>query len=439
MPPKSVLSRMCAKCSVAVRGAVTCVKCSRSYHSSCILLIPGTSVKSNGSVVCCDDVARGCEQCSVRDREMLELRARLSIINERDLDRSLAGLESAVGEEAMSERLQLEMAEMRRYLREMHSELARGISELVDAFRELRADVGMLVSHRPVDVSDVLSDADRRDASMVVDTVVEDSDEPVSSRRVAIFSDGHGGGCASVLSDILGCTYDVSGNVLRTAVLDDVVRDVKSLTRDYTKQDFVVLMCGTNDVRRDCSISTSTGSDLCDVASQTNLIILSVPFHEKDLIFNRRAFKFNCALYNLMGAERISNYVECNSLLTGKNTTRQHTRLTRNDKRKIMNYVSKVITNLIVNVNCIHNNLIYIDTVDVDTADLDISIMNVDTCKTNVAELLLNTNIDTVELDRDPADLTVDTVDVAVLDGTVESISDSSSFLLSVTADSPSS
>ena len=377
MPPKSSLANKCVKCSVVVRGAVACAKCGSNYHPACFLGIPGAGVRMDGTVVCCEGRPDVCCQCSVRDDEIVKLKLRLAAVNERCLEKSIAEMEITTVEEAASDCLQREIVEMREYLSGMHSELSVDINELKSALLDLRTALDVHV-RRGVDVPQDRDDSGRRGAAVRCGAALASGDVAVGRRRrVLLVADGHGVRCAPLLSGFLGCMFEVCGVVKPDAGLDDVVKDVKSLTRDFDERDFVVVFGGASDVRRDCQLSSNAKDNMYDVSCRTNLVLLSVPFCGGDTAFNGRAFQFNCELYNFTDAEKIANYVECNSLLCGGNINKQGKQITISNKRILMRYISDLITSYItktvtdVDMNCIRQNLIYIQTSD-DTFNLSL-------------------------------------------------------------------
>lgn len=88
-PRSNVVSDMsCRKCSKEVKIFISCGKCDSKYHPSCVLKICGTFVNSEGVVICCEN-RKDCK-CEVKDREIEELKLRISGINESLFEKSLA-------------------------------------------------------------------------------------------------------------------------------------------------------------------------------------------------------------------------------------------------------------------------------------------------------------------------------------------------------------
>lgn len=77
----NIAETTCYKCNKEVKNFVTCSKCSKSYHPSCILKIGGLYVRLEGQIVCCEDLTSKKCQCQDKDLEIQKLKIRLADLN----------------------------------------------------------------------------------------------------------------------------------------------------------------------------------------------------------------------------------------------------------------------------------------------------------------------------------------------------------------------
>ena len=246
--PKQSLTANCKKCTLTLRNPVICIDCESSYHPTCLLSLPGVFVDVSGRMHCCSGGAFDCVSCSRKDDEIVQLRGRLSLINEKNLDSSLVEI-------TMTQEADSQLGEALRCLELFRVELLARFSRLQSDFSELKDiahDVHAKISTVPEPCCEDLAHRVRSAADEIngLDNGFAASSTVGMPRRprVLILADEHGRDCSSVLRGLLGGHYDVSGCVKPGAGMDGVTCGVAELVRDYGKCDFVVVMAGTNDI-----------------------------------------------------------------------------------------------------------------------------------------------------------------------------------------------
>lgn len=98
-------------------------------------------------------------------------------------------------------------------------------------------------------------------------------------KRVLLLADSHGRHCAAKLGDTLGAEYEVSSVVKPGAKLQDVVCCADKLTSDFTVDDTVIILGGTNDMlsTTDQTLEHTVQSTV-SLSRHTKLIINPVPY-----------------------------------------------------------------------------------------------------------------------------------------------------------------
>ena len=197
-------------------------------------------------------------------------------------------------------------------------ELADGGEELVDEedlTRTTEADGGCCKQHLTDDDALVASTA-RGDIDIIEDVPgvgaplcrsekclprvpKVTSDHPPRRRpRVLLLSDDQGRFMATKMCGVFGNSHGVQSIFKPNATIVDVLADAPSLTKDFDKKDYVILMAGTNNIIRRQTINHTYFSRILNAMKHTNMIVLTVPYQTIDTNVNHRIFKFNSSLYN---------------------------------------------------------------------------------------------------------------------------------------------
>lgn len=92
------------------------------------------------------------------------------------------------------------------------------------------------------------------------------------------------------------------------ALLCQIIENIESLTKNYTLQDFVIIIGGANDIK---NRRTPLFRSICNklkMCSHTNILFVSVPYVEKNQNINRHIYKFNTKLSDFL--HKFNNYTE---------------------------------------------------------------------------------------------------------------------------------
>lgn len=126
----------------------------------------------------------------------------------------------------------------------------------------------------------------------------------LKKKKVLLLGSSHGRGVGQLLQDRLGSGYQVTSFFKPSASLDQVVEDVGSLCRDFTKEDAVVIVGGAgNSIDRDPDYSIE--SDLVKIVSatrHTDVRLVSVLGRHDRPHLNSSVGRVNLELERLLGA-----------------------------------------------------------------------------------------------------------------------------------------
>lgn len=160
--------------------------------------------------------------------------------------------------------------------------------------------------------TDLLKDSTGRPLRQGVETVVR------NFSRVLILCDENGRDLHTLLKEKLktcGARFMVETLIKPGASFDRVTEDIKSLTKDYCSMDYVIVVAGSNDFKRNKYPSFRLLVDKVRHCSHTNMVLLSVPYFSKRL--NSRIHRYNTRLNELVYrlsqcTEGFVEYVELN-------------------------------------------------------------------------------------------------------------------------------
>ena len=201
--------------------------------------------------------------------------------------------------------------------------------------------------------------------------------------RILLLSDDLGRFMAAEVSRILGDSYDVQSIFKPGACFSNVIADAPSLTQSFNTNDFVFLMAGSNNILRRQRFSNIFFNRLLSKMTNTNIILLTVPYQSVKMNVNDRIFKFNTALYNYCMTSELREtgnlfYCDVNYCISHKNhTASANIQLSRREKERLSVNLGKLVhsmralnpplediisqKNVVLNNNLINSNLIYID------------------------------------------------------------------------------
>ena len=115
-------------------------------------------------------------------------------------------------------------------------------------------------------------------------------------RKVLIVGDAQCRGAAELLNDYNKVNFRIETLLKPNAVLEAVVGGLAQLTRDFCKDDFMVVFAGTHDVLRGNDLDVGLIRDLKTSLDHTNVCVVTVPKLNIKPTYNMYVDKFNSKL-----------------------------------------------------------------------------------------------------------------------------------------------
>lgn len=103
--------------------------------------------------------------------------------------------------------------------------------------------------------------------------------------------------------------YDVFSVKKPGALLSQIMESMATLTKDFTFEDYVIIMGGKNDIAKYRTPSFRLICNKLKTCTHTNILFTSVPFcHKSDASKNSHIYKYNVKLNDFL--TKFNNYVE---------------------------------------------------------------------------------------------------------------------------------
>lgn len=169
--------------------------------------------------------------------------------------------------------------------------------------------------------------------------------------QLLILSDSHGRNLYNNIMTVWpNCTFNVSCIFKPNAGLSGVVNDLKALTESFTKEDYVVVIGGTNDVVHEGRQLIKTFQCILDRTSHTNVIMAGLPYRHDIPGWNNKISLINLELEKLVHYKSDATFLAINDLPRHMYT---HHGLHFNRSGKIK--ISQMIKQLLQGKSCIAN------------------------------------------------------------------------------------
>lgn len=163
--------------------------------------------------------------------------------------------------------------------------------------------------------------------------------------KILLLSDSQGRYCAPILKKMFDEDfYNPLAIFKPNADFDNIVSDVETLTKDFDKNDYVIILGGSNNALNGTSVSNNFVERLKNTSKKTNLIIYLTPFWQTNITFNKAILENNFQLISALRNE--VKIINSETHLTRQNFTRHGLHLNYTGKIKLLteakNYIIKV-------------------------------------------------------------------------------------------------
>lgn len=166
-----------------------------------------------------------------------------------------------------------------------------------------------------------------------------------SKSKFLILADSHGRNSVHFIQRELSDKYDVQCIFKPNASFENVINDLKSLTRKFTKNDVVVIIAGSNDAIKGATIDSAILNETINNCKNTNLIIVTIPYWENRPVLNRFSYNINLALYNKLRNNHDVKLIDINAIVKSSDFTLHGLHLNKRGKFKL----SKVLIETVIN------------------------------------------------------------------------------------------
>lgn len=150
--------------------------------------------------------------------------------------------------------------------------------------------------------------------------------------RTLLLADSHGRELTHILQDHFGSSMQATAMLKPGAGLQNITRDIQKLTQNFTKNDVVILIGGTNDEL--VNFNFTVIDHLINSTMHTNVLLASVPYRYDDRNRNYSIYQFNKRLMERIAPVDHIHYIDINYNMTRAEYTRHG--LHFNNKGKIL-------------------------------------------------------------------------------------------------------
>lgn len=165
------------------------------------------------------------------------------------------------------------------------------------------------------------------------------------NRRITLLSDSHGRNLGPIIKNTFTDNLTRIDSIFKpNATFSQVVDNVNKLTTDFTKNDAVVIMAGTND--SNLAFFETSVKNIMEICAKTNLFLCTIPYRYDKPILNNLIFEMNKLLYDLSS---IYNFkvIDLNIFLKPADYTKYGLHLNICGKYKIGDVIAQFLNNLL--------------------------------------------------------------------------------------------
>lgn len=178
--------------------------------------------------------------------------------------------------------------------------------------------------------------------NLLADPILNCSKSAKRTSRILLLGDSQARGSVSILKSLLS-SYQIMSIFKPNAKIEAVLEDMSKLTSDFTKEDYVIILAGSNNALKGSKVDMNFIKNWKPVLEKTNIILLSVPYWHGRQILNKFIFDINCHLYDMIKGFPLAKFVDINKIVSETDYTRHGLHLNGRGKRKIYSYVANLI------------------------------------------------------------------------------------------------
>lgn len=166
-----------------------------------------------------------------------------------------------------------------------------------------------------------------------------------SKKKVSIVSDSHGRHIRETLTELLGNDYFVDSYIKPGATLDVVLQDVRSVTKNYNKNDFLIIFGGNNDIGSESqSQIVELTKRITSELTHVNVLHTTLFYRYDKPELNNCIFEINKDVCRVVDGS-LAQIIDVNKFLSRDLFTRHGLHLLRKGKKRICQQMAFCIKN----------------------------------------------------------------------------------------------
>lgn len=190
-----------------------------------------------------------------------------------------------------------------------------------------------------------------------VSPVITQKMVPNIKTNVLILGDSHARGIGPLFTNNSESDkFNILSIFKPNAKVKDVTSEIKSLTKDFNFNDYIIIMAGTNDILCNQNLGDifKLFLYLKNVVNYTNVIVSAVPYNMKILNLNLSIFKLNKFLYNICEKNFNFYFFDTNLVISNSFYSPDKTHINITGKKIIVSNLIRLIKHNIdsQNINC---------------------------------------------------------------------------------------
>lgn len=163
------------------------------------------------------------------------------------------------------------------------------------------------------------------------------------NKKVLILGDSHGRDLAITLRTQLADIYDIKCIFKPNALFTEVISDYKRLTQGFNKNDFVILIAGSNDAIKKGYLDKNKVLDTFKNLCNTNVVITTIPYWRNRIVLNNIIHNINRNLSSAAVDGNIFKYLDINAILQQNHFTRHGLHLNKFGKKFLCKKLAGVL------------------------------------------------------------------------------------------------
>lgn len=137
---------------------------------------------------------------------------------------------------------------------------------------------------------------------------------PSNKHKILILNDDCGRYCSRLLTKYRELdSYEVTSIIKPGALLSQVIENMDNLCRDFTLNDYIIVVAGSNDVNKNRTPSFRFICNKLKLCTHTNILFTSIPYKKQSMynsLINKHIYKYNSKLNEFL--TKFNNYAEGN-------------------------------------------------------------------------------------------------------------------------------